>query len=98
MPALSRAMRSDGCSGKESRGKVSSTFTPASMSSATVLRVEEPAKTKCLVSNAIPRNNALASTSVGLTFASVKNWYTISQVDEAPSSVTLNVARRSVSG
>lgn len=60
-------MRSDSSIGIESR-ESDSTFTPASIKSAIVLKVVDFARMKCLVSNAMPRNSAFASSLAGLSW------------------------------
>lgn len=59
--AFSLAMRSDSSMGRESRDSDSSTFTPASIKSAMILKVTDLARIKWRVSKAIPRNSAFAS-------------------------------------
>ncbi len=72
LPALRRAMRSEEVIGRESKGKVSSAFTPTLVRFARILSVAELASMKCLVSKAIPRKSALASIGVNFASASLK--------------------------
>lgn len=65
--ALSLAIRSDSSIGNDSRESDSSTLIPASIKSAMILKVVGFAKIKCLVSKAIPRNSAFASSLEGLS-------------------------------